>query len=107
MKRMERVHQVDPAHPINRGVVDLRHHRKATGRIPFDRVEPFDHGEFPRRAVEIERTRVDTGGLNAQLAPIARLGKRDVAHVVFKVAPAAGASFWRAACGFRRIGGCL
>ena len=61
---VQRLHQVDPAHPVDGRMVHLGDHREAALGDAGDIIEPLDHGEFPRRAIEIERTGMDARGLN-------------------------------------------
>jgi hypothetical protein len=84
-QRVRRFHQVDPAHPVDRGVMDLGDIGIAALGQAFDIVEPLDHGEFPRRAFEIQRAGEDTRGLDAQLPPVSRRGQRNMADMVFEV----------------------
>ena len=85
IERVESLHQVDPAHPVNRGMVHFGDGGKAARRDPGHVVEPFDDREFPRRARQIEWARKDPRGLNAQLSPVTRFGQRQVADVVFEI----------------------
>ena len=84
-KRVQRLHQVDPAHPVNRGVVHLGHKGKAAGRIAGHIIEPLDHGEFPWWAAEIQRAGVNARRLDAELPPIAGFGQGNMAQVILKI----------------------
>ena len=70
---------------VDGGVVHLRQQRKAAGGQVQETVEPFDDVDLPQRAVQVQRPGVDARGLNAELAPVAGFGQRDVAHMVFQV----------------------
>ena len=48
-------------------------------------VQPLDHRHLPRRAAKVELASVDARDLDAQLAPVAGLGERDVTDVVLEV----------------------
>ncbi len=65
--------------------MDLQHEGEATLRNAGDLVEAFDDVQLPQRLREVERAGVQPGSLDAELAPVARLGQRDVAHVVLEV----------------------
>ena len=84
-QRVRRLHQVDPAHPVDRRMVNLGDIGITALGQTFDIVEPFDHGKLPRRAVEVERAGEDARRLDAQLPPVARRGQRHVADMVFEV----------------------
>ena len=70
---------------VHRGMVNFDQQRKAALWQIHKTVQPLHHIDFPQRAVQVERARVDARGLNAKLPPVARLGQSDVAHVVFQV----------------------
>ena len=74
-----------PAVDVDGRVVDLGQDRETVARQVEERIEPFDQVEFPQRARQVQRSRVDARGLDAELAPVARLRQRDVAHVVLEV----------------------
>ncbi len=63
----------------------LGQQREAVLRQVEQAVEALDDVQLPQRPVEVERARVDARGLNAELAPVARLRQRDVAHVILEV----------------------
>jgi hypothetical protein len=66
-------------------VVNLREYRKAVLRQIDKAVELFDQVELPERSRHVERSRVDAGGLNTELPPVAWLRQRDMAHVIFEI----------------------
>ena len=70
---------------VHRRVVGLQQHGKAVLWQPFDIVQPFDDVHLPQRLVHIQRPGVDARHENTELAPVAGLGQRYVAHVVFKI----------------------
>jgi hypothetical protein len=70
---------------VDRRVVDLGQQREAARRQLVEAVQPLNDVDLSQRALQVERARVDARGLDAELAPVAGLGQRDVAHVVLKV----------------------
>ena len=58
---------------------------EATRREPLDIVETFDHVGFPERVRAVQRARVQPCDLDAELAPVARLGQSDMAPVEFQI----------------------
>ena len=70
---------------VDRRVVELDVEGEAAGRNAGDVVEPLDHVRLPQRLAAIERPRVDARHLDAELAPVAGLRQRDVAHVELDV----------------------
>ena len=70
---------------VDRGVVDLGEDREAVRRKVEECIETLDEVQLPERAREVERSRVDARCLDAELAPVAGLRQRDVAHVVLEV----------------------
>ncbi len=66
-------------------MVDLGDERIASFRQPVDVVEAFDDVHFPERAVHVQRPRVVARHVDAELAPVARLGQPPVTDVVFEV----------------------
>ena len=66
-------------------MVDFGDERETAGRQAGDIVEPLDHGEFPQRLGQVHRPGVEPRDLDAELAPVAGLGQRDVADVEFDV----------------------
>ena len=80
--RREELHRRDAAEG---GEVGLEEQCEAVGRQAVDVVQLLDDVALPQRAAAIERARVQPGHLGAQLAPVARFGQCDVAHVEFDV----------------------
>jgi hypothetical protein len=72
---------------VDRRVVDLRQDREAVRRQVEKRVQPLDQVGLPQRPRQVERPSVDPRGLDAELAPVAGLRQRDVAHVILDVEP--------------------
>ena len=70
---------------INCRMMNLQQHGETAHRQIAKTVQPFDHIHFPQRALQIKRAGVDARGLNAELAPVARFGQREVAHVIFDI----------------------
>ena len=64
---------------------DLGQQREAARRQFEEAVQALDDIDLPQRPVQVERPGVDARGLDAELPPVARLGQRDVADVVFEV----------------------
>ena len=82
---MQQLGDFAPEVEVNTRLVCLRQQRKAARRQLGEAVQAFEHVDFPQRPVQIERARVDARDLDTELAPVARFGQRDVAHVVFDV----------------------
>ena len=82
---MQGVEQINAAHAIDGGMVNLCDHGEAARGNAGDVVETFDNREFPWRPAEVERARKDPRGLNAQLPPITGPGQGDMADVIFKI----------------------
>jgi hypothetical protein len=76
---------IDSRRPVDRRMVNLQEQRKAAWRQAFDVVQPFDHVRLPERMRAIERTRMQSCDLDAELAPVSRLRQCDVPHVEFDV----------------------
>ena len=85
LEGVQRVEQVDPAHAVDRRMVDFGDHCEAARGYPWNIVQPLDHGEFPRRAIEIERSGEDSRRLDAQLAPITRSRQGNMANMIFQI----------------------
>ena len=82
---MHHFHQVDAAHPVDRRVVNLGHHCIRSLGDAWNIVEPFDDGEFPRRARQVERAGEYPCCLDAKLAPVTGFGQGNVADMIFKI----------------------
>jgi hypothetical protein len=82
---MDRRHHLGAAHAVDRCVMDLRHHREAAGLGALDIVEALDDVHLPERLREVERAGVQARDLDAELAPVAGLGERDVSDVELEV----------------------
>ena len=85
LEGMQSVEQVNPAHPVDRRMMDLGDHSKAARGNPRNIVEPLNNGEFPRWATKIEWSCEDSCGLNAQLPPITRPGQGDMTNMIFQI----------------------
>ncbi len=77
--------EVHDGFAVDGGVVNLGDEGIASLRQPVDIIEPFDNVHLPERAIHVQRTRVITGHVDAELAPVARLGQAPVANVIFEV----------------------
>ena len=72
-------------HAVDRGVVDLADDREAALRHALDPVQALHDVELPERAVQVEGPRHQPGRLDAELAPVARVGQGDVADVELQI----------------------
>ena len=54
-------------------------------KLPLDIVQALYDIGLPQGPPAVQRTRVQTGYLNAQLAPVARFRQGDVTHVKFQI----------------------
>jgi len=70
---------------VDRRLVDLDEQREAACGQLEQAVEPLDDVDLPQRTCQVERPRMDARRLDAELAPVAGSGQRDVAHVVLEV----------------------
>ena len=82
---VQRAHELHAGGAVDRRVVDLQEHREAARRQPLHVVQPLDDVGLPQRPRTVESARVQAGDLDAELAPVAGLGQRDVSHVELDV----------------------
>ena len=72
-------------HPVDGGMVHLQQDGEAVRGQVLHAVEPFDDIGLPQRPSHIQGSRMQPRHENAQLAPVAGLRQRDMAHVEFEV----------------------
>jgi hypothetical protein len=78
-------HQLNALHAVDRTMVQLQRNRECTLWYSGDGVESLDDRDLPRRTAKVDLPCVNPRDLDAELAPVAGLGQRDVADVVLKV----------------------
>ena len=76
---------VDARNTVDTRVMYFADDRVAVFRQTGNVLETFDHREFPQRLRQVERTRMQTRRLNAQLAPVTRLRQANVANVKLEI----------------------
>jgi hypothetical protein len=82
---VQRIDEDLAAGAVEQCVVQLAVDRETAARQPGQVVQALDDPRLPQRAAEIQRPGVQPRDLDAELAPVAGRGQRDVAHVELEV----------------------